>query len=180
MNKNNAASIRSRLKNIADYERKPFDFILMLYFAERLLFRMSISRYSEKFVLKGGLLLYLIMNEKARATKDIDLLAREISGNPDTLRNIFTDISVIPFDDAVVYDPNSITAERIKEDAEYEGVRIKINARLGNIQKSLQFDIGFGDVILPKPETLEYPTLLDMDSPIIKSLFQGIRYCRKV
>ncbi|MCL2767770.1 MAG: hypothetical protein FWE49_03470 [Synergistaceae bacterium] len=51
MSKNNVASIRSRLKNIADSERKPFDFILMLYFVERLLFRMSISRYSEQFVL---------------------------------------------------------------------------------------------------------------------------------
>ena len=110
MSKNNVASIRSRLKNIADGERRPFDFILMMYLVERLLFRMSISRYSEQFVLKGGLLLYLIMNEKARATKDIDLLAREISGNLDTLRNIFADISVIPSDDAALYDPNSITA----------------------------------------------------------------------
>jgi len=169
MSKNNAASIRARLKNIADTERKPFDFILMLYLVERLLFKLSISRYNEQFVLKGGLLLYLIMNEKARATKDIDLLAREIACNLDTLRDIFAEISVIPSDDAAVYDPNSIIAERIKEDANYEGVRIKVIARLGNMQKSLQFDIGFGDVIVPSPETLEYPTLLDMDSPMIKA-----------
>jgi len=169
LNKNNVASIRSILKNIADNEHKPFDFILMLYFAERLLFRMSISKYNEQFILKGGLLLYLIMNEKARVTKDIDLLARDVSGNLDTLRNIFANISIIPSDDAVTYDQNSITAERIKEDANYEGVRIKIIARLGNIQKPLQFDIGFGDLIVPKPEILEYPTLLDMDYPIINT-----------
>jgi len=169
MNKNNVASIRARLKNIADNERKPFDFILMLYFIERLLFRLFVSRYSGQFVLKGGLLLYLIMDEKARATKDIDLLARETAADLDVLRNIFADISVITFDDAVIYDPDSITAEKIKEDAEYEGVRIKITAYLGNIRKSLQFDIGFGDVVVPKPETLEYPTLLGMDKPIIKA-----------
>jgi predicted nucleotidyltransferase component of viral defense system len=169
MSINNAASVRARLKNIADKEQKQFDFILMLYFIERLLFRLSLSRYSEQFVLKGGLLLYLIMNEKARATKDIDLLARETSSNMDALRYIFTDISAIPFDDAVTYDTDSITTERIKEDADYEGVRIKVTARLGNIRKSLQFDIGFGDVVVPKPEALEYPTLLDMDKPIIKA-----------
>ena len=169
MSKNNAASIRARLKNIADKERKPFDFVLMLYLSERLLFRLSISRYSEHFVLKGGLLLYLILNEKARATKDIDLLAREISGNPDTLRDIFAEISVIASDDAAVYDPDSIIAEKIKEDADYEGVRIKVIAHLGKARKSLQFDIGFSDIVVPKPETIEYPTLLKMDSPIIKA-----------
>jgi hypothetical protein len=109
------------------------------------------------------------MNEKARTTKDVDLLAREIVGNLDSLRNIFADISAIPADDAAVYDPNSITAVRIKEDADIEGVRIKVVARLSNIRKTLQFDIGFGDVIIPKPETLEYPTLLNMNSPIIKA-----------
>ena len=101
MNKNNAASIRARLKNIANKEQKPFDFILMLYFVERLLYRLSLSRYSEQFVLKGGLLLYLIMNEKARATKDIDLLAKEIAGNLELLGEIFADIASINFDDAV-------------------------------------------------------------------------------
>ena len=169
MSNNNAASIRARLKNIADKERKQFDFILMLYFVERLLFRLSLSRYSDQFVLKGGLLLYLIMNEKARATKDIDLLAKETASNLDTLCGIFADISAIKSDDAVTFDTDSITAERIKEDADYEGVRIKITAHLGNMRKALQFDIGFGDVVVPKPESLEYPTLLDMDKPVIKA-----------
>jgi len=169
MSNNNAASIRARLKNIADKEHKQFDFILMLYFVERLLFRLSLTRYSEQFVLKGGLLLYLILNEKARATKDIDLLAKETASNLDILYDIFADISGIPSDDAVSYDPKSITAERIKEDADYEGVRIKITAHLGNMRKSLQFDIGFGDIVVPGPETLEYPTLLGMDRPVIKA-----------
>jgi len=109
------------------------------------------------------------MHKKARATKDIDLLAKETAADLDSLRNIFADISVMPFDDAVTYDPYSITAEKIKEDADYEGVRIKITAHLGNIRKSLQFDIGFGDVVVPKPENLEYPTLLGMDKPVIKA-----------
>jgi len=169
MNPNNVASIRARLKDIADKEHKQFDFILMMFLIERLLFRLSLSRYNEQFVLKGGLLLYLIMNEKARATKDIDLLAKEIASNLTTLRDIFAEVSAIAADDAVTFDSDNITAERIKEDADYEGVRVKITGYLGTMRKSLQFDIGFGDVVVPKPETLEYPTLLDMGQPVIQA-----------
>ena len=168
MSENKAASVRAKLKNVANNENKQYDFILMLYFVERLLYRLSISKYSDLFVLKGGLLLYTILDEKARATKDIDLLAREIASNLDELKNVFTEIAVIPSDDAIAYDVDSITVERIKEDADYQGVRIKLTAYLDNIRKTLQLDIGFGDIVIPKPQVMEYPTLLDMDKPIIK------------
>jgi len=169
MSTNKAASIRARLKNIADKEHKQFDFILMLYFIERLLYRLSISRYSDMFILKGGLLLYTILDEKARPTKDIDMLARELASNLDALKEVFTEIASISIDDEVIYDTNSITTERIKEDADYEGVRIKLTAHMQNMRKVLQFDIGFGDVIVPKPQSMEYPTLLDMDRPVLKA-----------
>jgi len=169
MSTNKAASIRARLKNIADKEHKQFDFILMLYFIERLLYRLSISRYSDMFILKGGLLLYTILDEKARPTKDIDMLARELASNLDALKEVFTEIASISIDDEVIYDTNSITTERIKEDADYEGVRIKLTAHMQNMRKILQFDIGFGDVIVPKPQSMEYPTLLDMDRPVLKA-----------
>jgi len=170
MSGNNVASVRARLKNIADKEQKPFDFVLMLYLIERLLYRLSISRYSEQFILKGGLLLYTIMNEKARATKDVDMLARQIASNLDELKNVFAEIAAITAAYAVTYDTTAITGERIKEDADYEGVRIKLTAYLGNARKTLLFDIGFGDVIVPKPQMMEYPTLLDMDKPVIQML----------
>jgi len=169
MSVNNAESVRARLKNVADREQKPFDFVLMLYFIERLLYRLSISRYSDQFVLKGGMLLYTIMNEQARATKDIDFLARQMESNLDELKAVFAEIAGVAEEDAVIYDTENITSERIKEDADYEGVRIKLTAYLGNARKILQFDIGFGDVIVPKPQIMEYPTLLDMEKPIIQA-----------
>jgi predicted nucleotidyltransferase component of viral defense system len=161
-------SVKAKLKNAADKEHKPFDFILMLYFIERLLYRLSISRYSDQFILKGGLLLYTIMNEQARVTKDIDLLAKQMASNLDELKFIFTEIARIKSNDAVIYDTANITGERIKEDADYEGVRIKLTSYLGNSRKVLQFDIGFGDIVVPKPMMMEYPTLLDTEKPIIQ------------
>ncbi len=169
MSEKKSSSIRARLKNIANNEHKPFDFVLMLYFIERLLYRISVSEYSEQFVLKGGLLLYTIMNELARTTKDIDLSIRQMTNDLDDLRNIFVKIIEIEVDDAIIFDKENITSERIREDADYEGVRIKLTAYLGNVRKTLQFDIGFGDVIVPKPQTMEYPTLLNMPKPIIQA-----------
>jgi predicted nucleotidyltransferase component of viral defense system len=72
---NIAESVKARLKNIAVAEKKPFNYILMHYFIERLLYRLSISAYAGNFILKGGLLLYTVLGNKARTTRDIDLLA---------------------------------------------------------------------------------------------------------
>lgn len=71
--------------------------------------------------------------------------------------------------DGVVFQLHEMTTERIKEDADYEGVRIKVTALLGRIRKSLQFDIGFGDVVVPRPQLIEYPVLLNMASPQLQA-----------
>ena len=165
---NNPDSVKAKLKKIAVQENKSFDYLMMHYLIERLLYRLSISQYVDNFVLKGGLLLYTLLDNDARATKDIDFLARQLPNTPEELIRIFRDISVIPADDAIRFDPQSIVAERIKEDADYEGVRLKLTGYLDKSHHVLQFDIGFGDVVVPKPMQMEYPSLLDMDRPQIK------------
>jgi predicted nucleotidyltransferase component of viral defense system len=165
--KNTAASVKARLKTIADKEQKPFDFLLMLYMIERLLYRLSISNYNEKFVLKGGLLLYVHLEDRARPTRDVDFLARRISNDVESITKAFQEICKIECNDGLVYDTDHLIAERIKEDADYEGLRIKINGYLEKSRQTLQFDIGFGDVIVPKSLIMNYPVLLDMDCPEI-------------
>jgi predicted nucleotidyltransferase component of viral defense system len=164
-----ADSIKARIRNLATKEKKPFDYLLMHYFIERLLYRISLSAYADDFILKGGLLLYTIFTGGARATKDIDFLARRITNTPEEIKRIFMEICEISADDAVLYDADSVTVERIKEDADYEGVRVKLTGFLDKSRHVLQFDIGFGDVVVPKPVTMEYPSLLDMERPIIKA-----------
>ncbi|GHU85748.1 hypothetical protein FACS189473_4940 [Spirochaetia bacterium] len=138
-------------------------------FIERFLYRLSVSPYTGNFVLKGGLLLYTVLEQRARATRDIDLLAYHIQNLPDEMVRIFREIAVIPSDDAVSFDADAITVERIKEDADYQGIRIKLTGFLDRSRHILQFDIGFGDVIVPKPVNMIYPTLLDMEPPHIKA-----------
>ncbi|ANB56274.1 hypothetical protein GFC29_2504 [Anoxybacillus sp. B7M1] len=158
--KNIPSSVSERLKNIAKQNGKNFDLILLLYFQERLLYRLSISNYRDKFVLKGGLFLFSLTQFKSRPTKDIDFLAKQISNDIQYIKAAFESICALTVEeDGVEFDVNGITAERIKEDADYEGVRIKIPASLGRMKKQLQLDIGFGDVIIPKPRDIQYPSL---------------------
>lgn len=165
----NADSIKAKLKQLAFQKNQPFDYLMMHYFIERLLYRLSTSQYADNFILKGGLLLYIILENEARATKDIDFLARRLTNTPDDLVHIFRTVCAIEADDAIRFDLHSITADRIKEDADYKGVRIKVTGYLDKSRHVLQFDIGFGDIVVPEPISMEYPSLLDMERPLIKA-----------
>jgi len=162
--KNKAASIRAKLMNMARAEKIDFDFLLLRYFQERFLYRLAISEFSDRFVLKGGLLLIYLKMPKSRPTKDIDFLAQGVKNEPPELVHIFKSITEVPCDDGVKFITSSITSERIKEDADYEGIRIKIDATLSQARKKLQMDIGFGDVIIPEAKQIEFPTLFKENS----------------
>ncbi|MDR3209782.1 MAG: nucleotidyl transferase AbiEii/AbiGii toxin family protein [Oscillospiraceae bacterium] len=165
----NADSVKARLKQLATAENKPFDYLMTHYFVERLLYRLSVSDYTDNFILKGGLLLYTILENDARATRDVDFLANRLNNAPEELVRVFRAICAIPADDAVRFDLESIAAERLKEGADYEGVRVKAAGYLDKSRQVLQFDVGFGDVVVPKPVTMEYPSLLDMERPRIQA-----------
>jgi predicted nucleotidyltransferase component of viral defense system len=121
------------------------------------------------FVLKGGLFLFSMREFKGRPTRDIDLLAQQISNDMEKIKKVFEEICNIEYLDGVIFDIASLTVERIRKDAKYEGVRIEVDAYLGKAVETLQIDIGFGEVVIPKPVYLEYPSLLSMENPKIKA-----------
>ena len=164
-----AASVKARLLNIAKKEKINFNQVLLLYFQERLLYRLSVSTYKEKFYLKGGLLILSLTDFKTRPTKDMDFLASGISNDVDYIKDIFYQICKIKVNDGVTYNSQTIKAEIINEAADYEGVRLKIKSFLGSAEKLLQLDIGFNDTIIPKPRTLDYPVFLDHKNPVINT-----------
>jgi len=163
------ASVRARLAIIAKKEKRSFDSVLLLYMQERILYRLSISKYCEQFILKGGLLMFMLTEYKGRPTKDIDFLAEQISNDIENIRKAFSDICKVQCeDDGLVFNGDEIEVEKIKKDGEYHGIRVKTNCFLGNARKMLQLDIGFGDIVVPKPQKMECPVLLDMKAPVIK------------
>jgi len=166
--KDKAASIRAKLMNIARAEQIDFDALLLRYFQERFLYRLAISKYSDRFILKGGLLLICLGMPRSRPTKDIDFLVEKVKNDTAELERIIRKILEISCNDGVKFIPSSVTSKRIKEETDYEGIRLKINATLGQARKRLQLDIGFGDVIIPQAELMEFPTLLEESPPTIR------------
>ena len=137
--KDMAASVRARPAIIAKTEKRSFDSILLLYMQERLLYRISISNYGERFVLKGGLLMFMLTEYKGRPTKDIDLLAQQVSNDKDNLKKIFLDICKVECeDDGLSFIRESIEVIEIKKDADYQGIRVKFTCILGNAKKVIQ------------------------------------------
>ena len=161
MTKNMAASVHQRLLNIAKLSNRSFNNLVQHYALERWLFRLSRSAYGERFVLKGALLLVAWNTPTTRPTRDIDLLGR-IGNDLGLVRSVIAEIVQTPVeDDGLIFDPTSVTTERIAEDADYEGVRAKFLGHLGNARVAMQVDIGFSDVVTPAPSRVTYPTILN-------------------
>ena len=166
--KNLAASVRERLLEKARESNRPFQEILQYYAMERFLYRLSRSPHADKFILKGALMLIVWNAPQTRPTLDIDLLAKT---NND-LVPIVDKIKAICIQEAepdgIEFDIASIIGKRIKEDADYEGVRVKFKGSLDRARITMQIDIGFGDVVIPAPSMVDYPTILDFPKPSLK------------
>lgn len=159
-----SASVRQRLLNVAMERKEDFGLVVTRYGLERFLCRLSVSPHRNSFVLKGALLLQLWTAETYRPTRDLDLLGRGISNV--SYRKIFFEVcSQNVEDDGLKFLPDTIRVERTRDDEAYEGVRVRVEARLGDVRVSLQIDVGLGDTIVPASEELEYPTLLDFPTP---------------
>lgn len=162
--KNLGASVRNRLMNVAKQAHVDFNRILLLYFQERFLYRLSRSPYKNSFILKGGVLLYGAHQMKARPTKDLDFLAANLDNQLQSFVRVVKEIIAIPADDGVSFDADSIAVETLTQQTENAGIRCKLTAHLDTAKLLLQLDIGFGDVTFSRPLQLEYPVLLDAES----------------
>lgn len=142
-----------------------FNEVLQRYAMERWLFRLSASEHANSFVLKGALMLATWGLPVIRSTKDIDMLAR-VENDLHRVRELIVAICAVDVgDDGLTFDTDSVTTERIAEDALYDGVRSSFRGNLGNARIAMQIDLGFSDVITPGPVDLIYPTLLDQSAP---------------
>jgi predicted nucleotidyltransferase component of viral defense system len=165
--RNISASVEKRLLNLSRQSGEDFQYVLMRYGLERLMYRLSRSVYAKEFVVKGAMLLRVWTGEQYRPTKDLDLLAI-LDKSPEELDQIFRDICTLTVeDDGLVFRSETIRVRQIREDNVYGGVRVTLESRLGKIRIPLQVDIGFGDAVTPEAQQEEFPTLLDFPAPIL-------------
>jgi len=163
--KDMAASVRQRLTNHAAKCKEDFQVVLAQYGFERLLYRLSQSPHAKHFTVKGALMFLVWAGEQYRPTRDLDLTASK-QHTANELKSIFQSVCGLPVtDDGLMFPANTVNAEPIREDTEYGGMRVTIEARLGRAKIPLQIDIGFGDAITPKALIEQFPVLLDFPAP---------------
>lgn len=166
--RNPGASVRARLLNLAKQRNQPFDLLLTRYVLERLLYRLGSTKHRQRFVLKGAMLLATWVDDPFRPTRDLDLLG---FGDSDStaLLEIFKEICAIEAPDGVSFDASSLSLDRIRNETEYGGVRIKGNATVDGARVRILIDIAFGDAIEPGLQETDLPVLLDFPAPRLRA-----------
>ena len=142
-----AMSLKAKIRNIAKQKNIPAQVILQNYMFERLLVRLSMSEFKEKFVLKGGMLVAAIVGLDNRATMDMDTTLKNLPLTPEAIRTALEDICNISCEDDVSFDVEKIAP--IREDDLYGGYRVMLNAKFETLVTPLSIDVSTGDVITP-------------------------------
>lgn len=169
--KNIAASVRTRLLNLAKQQQEDFQILLQRYTIERLLYRMSKSEYNDQFVLKGAMVFLVWDDGPRRATRDLDLMGYGDNSKArlEEVFRLFCNVPVEP--DGLEYIPETVRASLITEDQKYQGTRVNLRAFLSGsrTRSDIQIDIGYGNPITPSAVNAEFPTLLNLPKPKIKA-----------
>jgi len=167
--KNTGHSIFQRLLNYAKTRGDDFNLLLVRYGIERLMYRLGLSSHSDKFILKGATLFLVWKGQSYRVTKDADFLAYG-SADAERISEIFRELCRITYEeDGIVFKEETVKTANIREEQEYDGIRVTLVGMLHQASIPLQIDIGFGDVVTPMPKEITFPTILDVPAPRLRA-----------
>ena len=155
-----AASVLAKLKNKAKASGISYQQCLQLFFQEEFLRRLAGSKYTENFVLKGGLFIYTLTNFESRATVDVDFLMRGLNNDLARMDEIIAEILAVDTgNDFVTF--KAAKTEPIAIQRKYHGISTQITGYIKNVRVPFNVDIGVGDVIVPKAQRRNIQTQLD-------------------
>jgi Nucleotidyl transferase AbiEii toxin, Type IV TA system len=146
------------LRKKAREDRRPVDELLQLYVLEGYLTRLIASPQADQFVLKGGILLAAF--GERRPTRDVDLQAQDLDNDAEEVHSAVCDIARVELNDGIIFDVDAATAEVIRDEDTYEGVRVSMTAQLATARPHFHVDVSVGDPISPPPIELHVPRLL--------------------
>lgn len=139
-------------------ERRPVDELLQLYVLESFLVRLAESRFADRLVLKGGVLLAAF--GERRPTRDVDLQAQALDNDVEKVRALICEVAASHLDDGVLFDVGGATAVAIRDEDAYSGVRVTMQAALATARQQFHVDVNVGDPVSPAPERVHLPRLL--------------------
>lgn len=154
-----AMQLKAVIKNIAKEKHISAQLVMQNFMLERLLERISVSKYQQNFILKGGFLIAAMVGLDSRATMDMDATIKGLTVSERTIREIFEEICKIELDDDVIFRFRSIG--EIREGDEYTGYRVSLSANYPPMEVPLKLDITTGDKITPKEIEYHFRLLLE-------------------
>jgi hypothetical protein len=146
------------LRKLARESQRPVDEMMQLYVLEAFLDRLASSRFAEQLVLKGRVLLAAF--GERRATRDVDLQAQAVESDVDAVLAMACEIATVAIDDGVMFETEMASAEQIRDEEIYAGVRVTMTARLASARQHFHIDLNVGDPISPAPKQVRVPRLL--------------------
>lgn len=155
----NAMQLKAIIKNLAKEKHISAQLIMQNFMLERLLERISVSKYQQNFILKGGFLIAAMVGLDTRATMDMDATIKGLPVNEQTIREIFGEVCKIELNDDVLFSFRSIG--EIREGDEYTGYRVSLSANYPPMAVPLKLDITTGDRITPKEIEYRFKLLLE-------------------
>ncbi len=153
------AQLKGRIKNLARKNHADARILIRIYMMERFLERLAVSRYKDKFIIKGGILVTSLIGVALRSTMDIDASIKNYNLSESDIRKAIEEICLIDLQDDVTFHVKQFS--RIMDDMEYPGIRITLDAFLGKMLVPMKLDISTGDVITPREVEYQYALLLE-------------------
>ncbi len=154
-----STQLKALVRNISHGDNAKAMTLIRNFVMERFLERMSLSKYSGNLILKGGLLIASMVGLDNRATMDIDTTIRNYNFSAEDAEKMIEDIIAVPLEDGTRFTVKSV--ENIMDDAEYPGIRFKLEAALDNMKTPLKIDISTDDMITPKEINYEYKLMFE-------------------
>lgn len=151
--------LKDLIRNLSKNKSADAQILMRNYMMERFLERISVSKYQDKFILKGGMLVAAMVGLDARATMDIDATIKGADVNMEAVENIITDIVSVPLEDGVTFRIKQIS--EIMDEADYPGVRVSMETEFDGVRTPLKIDISTGDVITPKEIQYRFKLMLE-------------------
>lgn len=160
----NAMQFKAYIKKMAIEKNISAQLVLQNYMLERLLERISKSKYSSNIILKGGFLIGAIVGIDSRTTMDLDTTVKELTVSKENIREIFEDIIQIDLNDEIKFNIKNV--DDIREKDEYPGIRVSLEALYSPLAVPLKVDVTTGDRITPKEIEYKFKLIFDENKEI--------------